>query len=178
MMSFQSRLFLPLFCLPLAAFVLLMATPVMAQDEKVLIKADVMDMPVTTQAYAPIVSDGTTHPILNLTQDKSEMIKLNQKAASVIVGNPSHVSVLLDTPDTLIVVPRAPGASHFSVVGEDGAIIMQRHVIVGAAKENYVRIRRSCNANSRNCQETSTYFCPDTCHEIEENLNGPNTRRR
>lgn len=106
------------------------------------------------------------------------MIKLEQKAASVIVGNPNHVSVLLDTPDTLVVVPRAPGASHFSVIGEDGKVLMQRHVVVGAAKENYVRIRRSCNANSNDCQEVSTYFCPDTCHEVQGNLTGVNASRR
>jgi Flp pilus assembly secretin CpaC len=150
----------------------------LSQDEPKLIEATVMDMPATTAASVPVYNDGTTHPILRLTQDKSEMIKLDQEAASVIVGNPNHVSVLLDTPDTLVVVPRAPGASHFSVIAEDGSVLMQRHVIVGAAKENYVRIRRSCNANSRNCQATSVYFCPDTCHEVQENLDGPSTRRR
>lgn len=113
--------------------------------------------------------DFQTHPILRLSQDKSEMITLDQPAASVVVGNPNHVSVLLDTPDTLIVVPRAPGASHFSVIGEDGAILMQRHVIVGGAKEQYVRIRRSCRPTDRDCQPTSVYFCPDTCHEVQEN---------
>lgn len=143
-----------------------------------LTSAQTMDMPATSAASAPIVSDGTTHPILNLTQDKSEMIKLGQEAASVIVGNPNHISVLLDTPDTLVIVPRAPGASHFSVIGEDGKVLMQRHVVVGAAKENYVRIRRSCNANSRDCEAVSTYFCPDTCHEVQENLAGATTSRR
>lgn len=111
------------------------------------------------------------YPTLNMTQDKSEMIKLTQEAASVVVGNPNHISVMLDTPDTLIVVPRKAGASHFSVIGKDGNILMQRHVIVGAPKENYVRIRRSCNAKSgAGCQKTSTYYCPGTCHEVQENL--------
>jgi len=125
----------------------------------------------------PSVSNETSgalpmaYPILNMTQDKSEMITLKNEAASVVVGNPNHISVFLDTPNTLIVVPRKAGASHFSVIGKDGNIIMQRHVVVGAAKENYVRIRRSCNANSgANCQKTSTYFCPGTCHEVQENI--------
>ena len=127
----------------------------------------VIDLPASqTEADA---SDDATHPILRLTQDKSEMVKLDKPAASVVVGNPNHVSVLLDTPDTLVVVPRALGASHFSVVAEDGSIIMQRHVIVGAAKEQYVRIRRSCGPRDRGCEPTSVYFCPDTCHEVQEN---------
>ena len=130
----------------------------------------------TNHVDMPSVSNETSgalpmaYPVLNMTQDKSEMIKLKGEAASVVVGNPNHINVMLDTPTTLIVVPRKAGASHFSVVGQDGNIIMQRHVVVGAPKEKYVRIRRSCNASSgRGCQKTSTYFCPDTCHEVQEN---------
>lgn len=139
------------------------------------IQATVLDMPaITAQSNDPAMAD---YPILRVTQDKSEMVKLEMEAASVIVGNPNHISVLLDTPDTLVVVPRAPGASHFTVMGKDGSVIMQRHVIVGAAKEQYVRIRRSCGADDRNCQPTSTYFCPDMCHEVQENTQSQ-TRRR
>lgn len=123
-----------------------------------------------------VVTD-TTHPQLNLTEDKSEMIRLSEKAASVIVGNPNHISVLLDTPDTIIVVPRLAGASYFTVIGENGKVIMQRHVVVGAPKDDYVRIRRSCNAGDSNCQQTSVYYCPNTCHQVLENA-ANNTRRR
>lgn len=126
--------------------------------------ADILDVPAISGTDMTV-----THPILRLTQDKSEMVKLDKEAASVIVGNPNHVSVLLDTPDTLVVVPRAAGASHFTVLGKDGSILMQRHVIVGGPKEKYVRIRRSCGPNDTDCQPTSVYFCPDMCHEVSEN---------
>ena len=119
-----------------------------------------------------------TYPVLRMTPDKSEMLRLNAEAASVVVGNPNHISVLLDTPDTIIVVPRTVGASHFTVTGKDGSIIMQRNVIVGAPTEQYVRIRRSCNAaaGGTQCEEMSTYYCPGTCHEVQENT--ASNRRR
>lgn len=135
-----------------------------------------MDMPVANTTTSVDQMD-TTHPIMNLSQDKSEMITLKQDAASVIVGNPNHVSVLLDTPRTLVVVPRVAGASHFTVIGKDGSTLMQRHIIVGGPKEKYVRIRRSCGANDRDCQATSTYFCPDVCHEVSENNTAPSAPR-
>lgn len=131
--------------------------------------ASPMDEPLTEVAMIEKeVNFSATHPLLKLTPDKSELIRLPSAAASVIVGNPNHISVLLDTPDTIIVIPRAQGASHFSVVDNDGNILMQRHVIVAAQDENYVRIRRSCNANARDCQPTSVYFCPNMCHEVNE----------
>ena len=164
------------FILSLAAFIMsaLWAGNVYAGDIIEASTGTTIDMPAVSTTG---IEEVATHPILHLTQDKSEMIKLDNEAASVIVGNPNHISVLLDTPDTLVIVPRAAGASHFTVIGKEGSILMQRHVIVGAPKEKYVRIRRSCNGDDRNCQPTSTYFCPDTCHEVQEN-NASNARRR
>ncbi len=128
-----------------------------------------LDAPISDTGASQVMMGDVTHPQLNLSEDKSEMIRLSEKAASVIVGNPNHISVLLDTPDTIIIVPRLAGASHFTVIGENGKVIMQRHVIVGAPKDNYIRIRRSCNSDDRNCQQTSVYYCPNTCHQIVEN---------
>lgn len=109
-----------------------------------------------------------THPSLNLSPDKSELVRLPREASSVIVGNPGHITVLLDTPKLAVVIPRNPGATYFSILDKNGDVIMQRHVIVAAPKKNYVRVRRSCgNAGSGvACKPTSVYFCPDMCHEI------------
>lgn len=167
----KTKLFLSLLT---TVFLLSFSVSVYAQDIAA-DKAEVMDMPVLSATVDP---DEMTHPILRLTPDKSEMVKLDQEAASVIVGNPTHVSVLLDTPDTLVVVPRAEGASHFTVIGKDGSVLMQRHVIVGATKEQYVRIRRSCGPNDRNCQPTSVYFCPDMCHEVKDSNQNSGRRGR
>lgn len=110
--------------------------------------------------------DHETHPALHMSPDKSELIRLPRAATSVVIGNPAHIAVLLDTPRLAVVVPRQPGATYFSVLDEDGDVIMQRHVLVAAPKKNYVRIRRSCG-NSEDCRPTSVYFCPDMCHEID-----------
>ncbi|MEM6781730.1 MAG: pilus assembly protein N-terminal domain-containing protein [Pseudomonadota bacterium] len=109
-----------------------------------------------------------THPMIRLTPEKSELIRLDKDAVSVVVGNPAHLSVLLDTPRVLVLIPRVPGATHFSVLDRNGNLIMQRHAIVASPKQNYVRVRRSCiNAGeSAGCNATSVYFCPDMCHEI------------
>lgn len=107
-----------------------------------------------------------THSILRLTPDRTELIDLDADAQSIIVGNPAHASVLMDSPRKLLVVPKSPGATHFSVLGKSGDVIMQRHVIVASQKEKYVRIRRSCANGNRDCRPTSVYYCPDTCHEV------------
>lgn len=108
---------------------------------------------------------GSTHPALYLTPDKSAIVRLDRPAASVVVGNEAHINVLIDTPQTLILVPRQPGASYFSVLDAQSRIVMQRHVIVGPA-DQYVRVRRSCGAD-KDCESTSVFYCPDgMCHPV------------
>jgi hypothetical protein len=103
---------------------------------------------------------------LRLTPDKSELIRLNRSAASVIVGNPAHINVLADSANTLVIVPKAPGASHFTALDADGTVILQQHVIVASPQKNYLRVRRTCSPGDETCQATSVFYCPDMCHEI------------
>ncbi|MDB2682919.1 pilus assembly protein N-terminal domain-containing protein [Alphaproteobacteria bacterium] len=128
---------------------------------------DIVPAPSVTQNEYPVSIDEPTHPDLRLSPDKSELVVLDQAAATVIVGNPNHLSVLPSTSQGLILVGKLPGATHFIALNEEGKVIMQRHVLVAAPKENYVRIRKTCAASTDdNCQSTQVYYCPDTCHEI------------
>lgn len=107
-----------------------------------------------------------THPPLKITPDKSELIRLNQKAGSIIVGNPDHLNVLADSAKTIVLVPKLPGATYITILNTSGEVIMQRHVIIGTAKERYIRIRKTCAGQDESCQPTQVYFCPDACHEV------------
>lgn len=142
-------------------------------------------MPPNTNLDIPVMaSDNTvntpdlndiTHPPLRMTPDKSTIIELNEAAGSIIVGNPAHLNIMADSATRLIAVPRAQGASFFTVLGKEGNVIMQRHVIVGstAGPDNkYMRVRRVCAGGSANCQQTSVYYCPDMCHEISVEQTG------
>ena len=117
---------------------------------------------------SPYANDGgeTTHGPLRLTPDKSELVRLDAKAASIIVGNPTHVNVLAESAQTLVFVPRQPGATYVTVLNQMGEVVMARHVIVASPQKKYVRIRKSCNGEVKNCQSTQVYYCPDMCHEI------------
>ena len=126
----------------------------------------------TIQAEEFSLDSESTHPPLRITPDKSELIRLNQEAATILIGNPNHLSILAENGKTLVIIPHEPGASHFTVLDKQGEVIMQRHVITAAPKQNYVRVRRSCSgSNSKDCQETSVFYCPDMCHSIQTNNN-------
>lgn len=143
------------------------SAPSFAQENDTRPPLDIL--PATTAQERGIVYDDQTHthPAIKLTPDKSELVRLDRPAASIIVGNPNHLSILADTSQTLVLVARAPGATQFTVLDKNGAIVMQRHVIVASPKEKYMRIRRSCaGSDDDTCQSTSVFYCPDMCHEI------------
>lgn len=126
----------------------------------------VVDLPPVTYSQNSNNIGGETHPIVRLTPDKSELIRLDSNATSIIIGNPEHISVIADSAKLIVVIPKSPGATHFTVLGANGQIIMQRHVIVASPKKDYLRIKRTCLEDSDNCKETSVFYCPDMCHEI------------
>lgn len=118
-----------------------------------------------------------TNPAIKLTPDKSELLYLNTEAASVMVGNPNHLSIVAESSKTLVLIPKAPGASHFTVLDQKGHVILQRHVIVASPKKDYLRIRRTCASGNENCETTSMYYCPGMCYEIAMNDGMDNAAR-
>lgn len=121
----------------------------------------------TLKTGAPAYNQSNdTHPPLKMTPDKSELVRLERGAGSIIIGAPAHLSVLADSSKTLVLVPKLPGATYITILDKKGDILMQRHVIVGSPKQKYVRIRKSCAADQEGCKPIQVYYCPDMCHEV------------
>lgn len=103
---------------------------------------------------------------IRLTPDRTKILRLKKDAASVIVTNPAHASVVLDSARTVILMPRMPGTTSLIILDRDGGAILERNIIVSAAQPKYVRIRRACDGRDRTCQESAYFYCPDGCYEI------------
>ena len=131
-----------------------------AIDEKEIIDTPPIEGLENTPADAPEV------PPLKISPDKPEIVELDRPAVNVLVGNEENLRAVPDTNRTIILVPKKPGATYFKALDADGKVIMQRHVIIGAAKNEYVRIRRACINGQEGCKEYSLYYCPDACHEV------------
>lgn len=112
------------------------------------------------------VSGESSAPLM-VTLDKSEIVRLSHDIGSIILGNPLPASVLMDTSQTLIVVPKATGTTHVTVLGKDGLVLMDRHIIVDAPKPHYVRVKTTCIGKEKNCTPNRSFYCPEgRCAEI------------
>lgn len=151
------------------ASTLAVASHAQAQDDSQMLTEPVVDIIPASSFEEDKSYDATTHthPPIKLTPDKSELLRLDEPAGSIIIGNPNHLSILADTSQLLVLIPRAPGAAHFTILDRDGNVMMQRHAIVGSPQEKYIRVRNSCaGTGDDNCQPTQVYYCPDMCHSI------------
>ena len=110
--------------------------------------------------------DSDEAPPLRITSDKAEVIQLDRDAVNILVGSDKNLRVVPDTNRTLILIPKQPGSTYFKALDNEGKVIMQRHVIVGSPKNEYIRIRRACVNGADGCKEYSVYYCPDMCHEV------------
>lgn len=115
---------------------------------------------------------GADDAFIHIAPDKPEILRLSEDAASVVVGSPKYASVTMDNPRTLLIMPRAEGATALTVLNGEGQIVMEKRIIVGAPKEKYVRIRRACNPTAPGCRSSQIYYCPDGCSDIS--LDGGN----
>ena len=102
---------------------------------------------------------------IRLSPDRTKVLRLREKAASVVVANPAHASVILDNPQLLILMPRQPGTTAFTVLNAEGKVLLERNIIVSAVEPQYVRVRRVCG-NARGCTPSNYYYCPDGCFEV------------
>jgi len=105
---------------------------------------------------------------LELTMDKTQLLRLDQDAASVIVANPEHLSVDLDNARLLMLTPHDAGATSIIVLDAQGRTILERDVVITNLKNKYVRVKRVCGGSDGSCVATSYTYCPDGCYEVSE----------
>ena len=123
--------------------------------------------PLTPVVPAAVTQgDADETPPMRITLDKAEIIQLDRDVVNVIVGSDKNLRVVPDTNRTLVLIPKQPGSTYFKALDNEGHVIMQRHVIIGSPKSEYIRIRRACVNGADGCRQYSVYYCPDMCHEV------------
>jgi len=112
---------------------------------------------------------------IRLSPDGPAVINLDRDAGTVIVGNPNHATAVMENPRMIMLMPGAPGATKIIALDREGKSILNRHVLVGSGKKDFMRINRVCALGGDGCMPQSVYYCPDKCYETTVNTSGGNT---
>ena len=130
-------------------------------------KAAPSSLGLSTPATSIKADENEEMPPLRISPDQPTVLQLDRDAINILVGSNKNLRVVPDTNRTLVLIPKQPGSTYFRALDAEGKVVMQRHVIIGAPKNDYIRIRRACvNSGDKGCREYSVYYCPDMCHEV------------
>lgn len=94
---------------------------------------------------------------IDVIVDQAMVVKLPEKVATLVVGNPLIADVTLQPGGTMIVTGKGYGATNVMAIDRGGAVLLDRMIQVEAPTEKLVTVFRGVNRE--------TYSCTPVCQQ-------------
>jgi len=92
---------------------------------------------------------------LTVTVDRATIMKLPEKVATIVVGNPLIADVAVQSGGLVVVTGKGYGSTNLIALDRTGAVLMERSVVVRGATDQSVQVYRG--------MERETYSCTPDC---------------
>src|ERR1700736_1297448 len=86
--------------------------------------------------------------------DQATVVKLPDRVATLIVGNPLIADVSLQPGGTMIVTGKGYGATNVMAIDRGGSVLLNRLVEVGASTDKLVTVFRGVSRETYSCNPT------------------------
>jgi Flp pilus assembly secretin CpaC len=96
---------------------------------------------------APAVADETLPVLL----DQARIIKLPERAATLVIGDPLIADVSLQPGGLAVITGKGYGATNVVVLDKTGAVLMERNVEVKGPPDRVVYVYRGVSRNTYSC---------------------------
>jgi hypothetical protein len=103
---------------------------------------------VPASAFAAPVSTGG--PIA-VNMDQAKLIRLPERAATIVIGNPLVADITLQPGGTIIVTGKSYGATNFVAMDRNGEVLLERIILVEGAADPIVTVYRGIERESYSC---------------------------
>ena len=94
---------------------------------------------------------------IDVIVDQARVVKLPEKVATLVVGNPLIADVSLQPGGTMVVTGKGYGATNVMAIDRGGAVLLDRMIQVEAPTEKLVTVFRGINRE--------TYSCTPVCQQ-------------
>jgi Flp pilus assembly secretin CpaC len=88
---------------------------------------------------------------IDVVVDQAMVVKLPEKVATLVVGNPLIADVSLQPGGTMIVTGKGYGATNVMAIDRGGAVLLDRMIQVEAPTEKLVTVFRGVNRETWSC---------------------------
>lgn len=91
---------------------------------------------------------------LQVVLDLARIIKLPDRVATIVVGNPAIVDTSVQPGGIMVLTGRGYGSTNITVLDRSGQVLMEQSVQVSGPKDNVVVIYRGADRESYSCLPT------------------------
>lgn len=102
---------------------------------------------------------------ISVVVDQASLVKLPERAASVVVGNPLIADVSLQPGGMVVVTGKGYGATNVMAIDRSGAVVLDRVINVSSANERIMTVYRGV--------ERESYICTPDCQRRVTLGDGP-----
>lgn len=99
---------------------------------------------------APAAAETGSEP-LQVLLDQARIVRLPDRVATLVIGNPSVVDGTLQRGGLLVVTGKSYGSTNIIALDQKGDVLVEHRVVVGAPKEATVTIWRGANRETWSC---------------------------
>ena len=103
---------------------------------------------VPASAFAAPVPTGGTIPV-NI--DQAKLIRLPERVATIVVGNPLVADITLQPGGVIIVTGKSYGATNFVAMDRNGEVLVDRQIQVEGPTDQLVTVYRGVERESYSC---------------------------
>lgn len=98
----------------------------------------------------PVIAENADEP-LQVKLDQARIVRLPERVATLVIGNPSVVDGTLQTGGLLVVTGKSFGTTNIIALDQRGNILSEHQVTVGAPKEATVTVWRGASRETWSC---------------------------
>jgi Flp pilus assembly secretin CpaC len=96
---------------------------------------------------APAPTGGT----IAVNIDQAKLIRLPERAATIVIGNPLVADITLQPGGVIIVTGKSYGATNFVAMDRNGEVLLDRIILVESVADRIVTVYRGVERESYSC---------------------------
>jgi Flp pilus assembly secretin CpaC len=92
-----------------------------------------------------------TGGIIPVNIDQAKLIRLPERAATIVIGNPLVADITLQPGGVIIVTGKSYGATNFVAMDRNGEVLLDRIILVESPADRIVTVYRGIERESYSC---------------------------
>lgn len=109
---------------------------------------------VLSSVAAPLPASASDSSDFVVQYDQVRLLRLEEKASDVIVGNPSIADVTIQNGKLLAITGKTFGTTNLIILDRAGRVVMDRQLIVSTNDQKIVNLTRGAVSRTYNCAPT------------------------